>query len=141
MSLRSILLVAAIAVLALTPALAQQAGQQQPPQQQQQQQKQEVEGEVSSLDKQNQTLTVGGLMGIGGTTLQVTDQTRFEPGPGAEGARDFQALSEGDRIRATYSKRGDQNIAEQIIVLSPSAGGQQQQQPGGQGGAPSGGSQ
>jgi hypothetical protein len=91
----------------------------------------EVEGEISSIDAQNQTLRVGGFAGLFGTSIQVTDQTKFVPREGAE-AVDFSALKEGDRIRASYQTVGDRNMANEIEVISPKAGaapapGQEQQ--------------
>lgn len=79
----------------------------------------EVEGKISSLDPQNKTMKVGGLAGLFGTELHVTDQTRFVPGPGVPSA-DFSALKEGDRIRASYQKVGDRNVANEVVVLTPS---------------------
>jgi hypothetical protein len=77
----------------------------------------EVEGEISSIDAQNQTLRVGGFAGLFGTPLQVTDKTKFMA-PGGK-AIDFNALKEGDRIRASYQMVQDQNVANEIELLQP----------------------
>jgi hypothetical protein len=103
----------------------------------------EVEGEISSIDAQNQTLRVGGFAGLFGTSLQVTDQTKFVPSQGAE-AVDFNSLKEGDRIRASYQMVGDRNVANEIEVISPKAGaapapGSEKQAPGAAPGAGAGG--
>jgi hypothetical protein len=34
-------------------------------------------------------------------------------------AVDFSSLKEGDRIRASYQKMGDRNVANEIVVLTP----------------------
>ncbi|MFH0809891.1 MAG: hypothetical protein V2A77_05420 [Pseudomonadota bacterium] len=78
----------------------------------------EVEGEVSGIDRPKKTLTVGGFSGLFGTDLEVTDRTRFVAGPGGAPAT-FDTLWEGDRIRASYRKVGDKNVAEEVVVLSP----------------------
>jgi hypothetical protein len=78
----------------------------------------EVEGKISKIDPQGKMLKVGGLAGLFGTDLHVTDQTKFVPGPGVPSV-DFSSLKEGDRIRASYQKMGDRNVANEIVVLTP----------------------
>jgi len=111
-------------------AVAQQQapGAQQPPEEgaaapgaQPAEQMREVEGEISNVDMENRTVRVGGFAGLFGTDLQVTDQTRIVPAPGAPAA-DFSSLKEGDRVRASYQRVGDRNVANEIVILSPAAG-------------------
>jgi hypothetical protein len=78
----------------------------------------EVEGKISKIDPQGKMLKVGGLAGLFGTDLHVTDQTKFVPGPGVPSV-DFSSLKEGDRIRASYQKMGERNVANEIVVLTP----------------------
>jgi hypothetical protein len=77
----------------------------------------EIEGTISGLNAQQKSLKIGGFAGLFGTDLQVTDQTRFVSAAGAAPA-DFSSLKEGDRVRASYQKVGDKNVANEIMILS-----------------------
>jgi hypothetical protein len=98
----------------------------------------EAEGKITYLDPQAHTMRIGGFAGLFGTNLEVTDQTKFMA-PGGKQV-DFNSLKEGDRVRASYQRVGDRNIANQISIIPP--GEKAQPQPGAQkpeGGAGAGG--
>jgi hypothetical protein len=73
-----------------------------------------LDGTVRAVDKEAKAIRVSnGLLGLGDTTLQVTDQTRIRI-QGREGS--VADLKEGDRIRASYMEREGINVAQTIEV-------------------------
>jgi len=112
-------------VLLAAPVLAQQSDQggggAAPGGGEQQPKLKDVEGKISDIDPAKKTMDVGGDW-FGGTTLHITDQTRFIPGPGVQPGLGFSALKKGDRVRASYLKTDDHNTAQEVVILSPEAG-------------------
>jgi hypothetical protein len=88
----------------------------------------ELTGTVRQVDEESSALRVsGGVLGLGDTTLQVTDHTRIQV-EGREGA--LTDLREGTRIRASYEDRQGINVARSIEV-TPSEQQETPRSPGG----------
>ncbi|MFH0809446.1 MAG: hypothetical protein V2A77_03095 [Pseudomonadota bacterium] len=130
MKLRCLILALAVMGLAAGPAFAQQQGGAMDQSQGaggpavsggEQPEMKEVQGEISDINPDKKTIEVGGGI-FGGTTLQVTSNTKFVSAAGVKPGLSLSSLKKGDRVRASYLKSGDRNVAEEIVVLSPSAG-------------------
>jgi Cu/Ag efflux protein CusF len=76
-----------------------------------------VEGKVRNVDMAKNEIKVGGWAGLFGTSLKVDQNTKFH-GP----AQNLQSLKEGDQVRASYRKVGDQNVATDITIVSEPGG-------------------
>ena len=72
-----------------------------------------MEGPVKAVDPLGKTVRVGWLLGLLGTTLEVTEETRIA----AEGMTgSLQDIREGDEVKAAYEVRDGKNIAKTIEV-------------------------
>ena len=72
-----------------------------------------VDGPVKDVDPLAKTISVGWLLGIFSTTLEVTEDTRIA----VEGtAGSLQDIREGDVVKAAYEARDGKNIAKSIEV-------------------------
>jgi Cu/Ag efflux protein CusF len=78
-------------------------------------QEREVEGTVRKVDPAAQTVAVSsGILGLFGTTLQVSDQTQIL----VEGRQSSLAgIREGARVKASYATRDGKHMAKQIDVM------------------------
>jgi len=72
-----------------------------------------VDGPVKDVDPLAKTISVGWLLGIFSTTLEVTEDTRIAV-EGAAGS--LQDIREGDVVKAAYEARDGKNIAKTIEV-------------------------
>jgi len=72
-----------------------------------------MEGPVKAVDPLGKTVRVGWLLGLLGTTLEVTEETRIAV-EGATGS--LQDIREGDEVKAAYEVRDGKNIAKTIEV-------------------------
>jgi hypothetical protein len=125
-----LMVVLAVVALVAAPALAQDMPGQGDP-------GKRIEGNVSAVDQQNKTVDVSGM------TLHVTDKTQIS-GPGMKPS-DLASLKEGDRVRASYSHKAGQDVADRIDIvapggaMAPGGGGGGMQQPSAPRGGSSGG--
>ncbi len=72
-----------------------------------------VDGPVKQIDPLAKTISVGWLLGLFSTTLEVTDHTRIAV-DGSAGS--LQDIREGDVVKASYEARDGKNIARSIEV-------------------------
>ena len=90
----------------------------------------QIDGPVKAVDPAGKTLKVGWMLGLFGTTLQVTDDTQIAL-QGAKGS--LADIREGDEVKASYEAQDGKNVATSIEVtpaaeakngLAPSRGSQ-----------------
>jgi hypothetical protein len=72
-----------------------------------------VDGPVKQVDPLAKTISVGWLLGLFSTTLEVTEDTRIAV-EGATGS--LQDIREGDLVKASYEAHDGKNIAKSIEV-------------------------
>lgn len=72
-----------------------------------------VDGPVKKVDPLAKTVSVGWLLGLLSTTLEVTEDTRIAVEGGAGSLQDIQ---EGDLVKASYEAQDGKNIAKSIVV-------------------------
>ncbi len=72
-----------------------------------------VDGPVKQVDPLAKTISVGWMLGLLSTTLEVTDNTRIAV-DGSAGS--LQDIREGDVVKASYEARDGKNIAKSIEV-------------------------
>jgi Cu/Ag efflux protein CusF len=78
----------------------------------------QVEGTVKKVDPAANTVQVSGLMGIMGTTLEVTRETQIQ----VEGKQALLAdIREGAKVKASYETRDGKNVAKSIDVIPAAA--------------------
>jgi Cu/Ag efflux protein CusF len=72
-----------------------------------------INGPVKAVDPMAKTVTVGWLLGLFGTKLQVNDDTQIA----IEGSKaSLTDIREGDEVKASYESQGGKNIARSIDV-------------------------
>jgi Cu/Ag efflux protein CusF len=74
-------------------------------------QEQFVDGPVKKVDSLANTVSVGWLLGLFSTTLEVTGDTRIVVEWTTGSLRD---IREGDRVKAAYVEQDGQNLAKSI---------------------------
>lgn len=72
-----------------------------------------IDGPVKAVDPMAKTVTVGWLLGLFGTKLQVNDDTQIA----VEGSKaSLTDIREGDEVKASYESQDGKNIARSIEV-------------------------
>ncbi|HSB82447.1 MAG TPA: DUF5666 domain-containing protein [Candidatus Methylomirabilis sp.] len=72
-----------------------------------------IDGPVKAVDPAAKTVTVGWLLGMFGTKLQVNDDTQIA----VEGSKaSLMDIREGDEVKASYETQNGRNIAKSIDV-------------------------
>jgi hypothetical protein len=74
-----------------------------------------VDGPVKKVDAASKTVEVGWFMGLFGTKMAVTEETRIAVN-GAKGS--LSDVREGERVKASYEVRDGRNVATSIEVVS-----------------------
>lgn len=72
-----------------------------------------IDGPVKAVDPAAKTVTIGWLLGMFGTKLQVNDDTQIA----VEGSKaSLMDIREGDEVKASYETKNGKNIATSINV-------------------------
>jgi hypothetical protein len=96
--------VAALCVLALSPALIFAAGTMHPSRER---------GIIKSVDRETHTLVITDRKNHSERTFQWNDQTKFNEGDKSAGASDLKA---GERVRLSYSPGGDTPVLQSVHI-------------------------
>jgi Cu/Ag efflux protein CusF len=72
-----------------------------------------IDGPVKAVDPMAKTVTVGWMLGLFGTKLQVNDDTQIA----VEGSKaSLMDIREGDEVKASYETQNGKNVATSIDV-------------------------
>lgn len=80
----------------------------------------QAEGRIDKLDPSNKTMEVARGEGLSPLTLKVDSSTEIMNRNGAK--VDFSTLKQGDRVWASYHRKDNQDVAQKITIMSPTAG-------------------
>jgi len=80
----------------------------------------QAEGRIDKLDPSNKTMEVARGEGLSPLTLKVDRSTEIMDRNGAK--VDFSTLKQGDRVWASYHRKDNQDVAQKITIMSPTAG-------------------